>query len=352
MARTSRETRGVTNMVDGRRTDTLEDGVRRCFGGAGGTTVIVGGAAEDGWRAALGRTLAPGDRILAIRVGPASSRWAAATRELGFPVETLDAPWGEGAPMLELARRLEEDKGRIRALFVMHTEPSTGACTSIAAVREAMDAADHDALLLVDTSAAIAGTEPTRPNAGIDIAVTEGSRGFVVPTGLTVVALSGKALGQAVPARAVEIDASAPAALIADLRAGLEQATPAVLSWVQTEHRRFAEAVRAAVRAWGLSPWASDPRWQSPAMTAVRLPVAGTPRPAPQSADGVEVTADGTVVITHRGLADETALLARLDATERTLRALGLTVPAGAGRAAAAAWLRATGPMLDLRAVA
>ena len=59
-------------------------------------------------------------------------------------------------------------------------------------VREAMDAASHPALLLVDGVSSIAALDFQFDNWKVDVAVTGSQKGLSLPTGLSVIAISDK----------------------------------------------------------------------------------------------------------------------------------------------------------------
>src|SRR5216684_1265853 len=65
--------------------------------------------------------------------------------------------YGAGVPVDEVERRLKADAAhQLRALLVVHNETSTGVTSNIAAVRAALNRAEHGALLLVDTVSSLA----------------------------------------------------------------------------------------------------------------------------------------------------------------------------------------------------
>jgi alanine-glyoxylate transaminase/serine-glyoxylate transaminase/serine-pyruvate transaminase len=104
-----------------------------------------------GWEAAISNTLSPGDKVLACRHGMFSHRWIDMCNRHGLDVVQLNAPWGAGAPASEFEAALKADANHdIRAVLVTHNETATGVRSDVAAVRRAMDAAKHPALLLVD----------------------------------------------------------------------------------------------------------------------------------------------------------------------------------------------------------
>ena len=91
--------------------------------------------------------------------------------------------------------RLSEDSGHeIRAVMVVHNETSTGVTSDIAAVRKAMDAAGHPALLMVDTVSSLGSIDYRHDEWGVDVAVAGSQKGLMLPPGLGFNAMSEKAI--------------------------------------------------------------------------------------------------------------------------------------------------------------
>ena len=356
----------------------LATGVKRVFQQERGAMFLLPGAATAAWEAAITNTLAPGDTVLVARHGRFSLRWAETARALGLEVEVVDAPWGAPLPVQELTRRLEADRaGRIKAVFVAHNETSTGVTSPVPAVRDLLDALDHSALLLVDGVSSIAAIDFRMDAWGVDVAVAASPHGFMLEPGLAMVGVSEKALaaGARAGTRRANVDfgamaaageagvlpANPPGDLLQGLRASLDRLFAEGLHRVFARHRRLAEGVRRAVRAWGLEPVARDPRFQSPTVTAVRLPSDVDAREVVRIAREAHGTALGAGLgpltgkafrIAHVGAVDEATCLHTLAGTERALGAAGVPVQVGAGVGAAESFFRDAGRGFELRAVA
>ena len=82
----------------------------------------------------------------------------------------------------------------IKAVLVCHNETATGVTSDVAGVRKALDAARHPALLMVDGVSSIASIDFRMDEWGVDLAVSGSQKGFMLPTGLAIVAVSQKAL--------------------------------------------------------------------------------------------------------------------------------------------------------------
>jgi len=252
--------------------------------------VIVFPASGTGaWEAALANTLSPGDRVLMCETGWFAHLWQELAGRLGLTPELIETDWRRGADVAAIEAVLREDKAHgIKAVCVVHNETSTGATSRIAAVRRAIDAAGHPALLLVDTISGLGSIDYRHDEWGVDVTVAGSQKGLMLPPGLSFNAISQKALkaaeGAKIPrsywdwrpmlaANAQGFFPSTPATnLLYGLDAAVDMLMEEGLDNVFARHDRFAEATRRAVRAWGLEIQAQVPGEYSSVLTAVRLP--------------------------------------------------------------------------------
>ena len=117
---------------------------------------------------------------------------------LGLEVEFVDGDWRRGVDPDAIEARLAEDTGHaIKAVCVVHNETSTGVTSHIAAVREAIDAAGHPALLMVDTISSLGSIDYRHDEWGVDVTVAGSQKGLMLPPGLSFNAISEKALAAA-----------------------------------------------------------------------------------------------------------------------------------------------------------
>ena len=71
---------------------------------------------------------------------------------MGVEVEVLKASWRRAVDPAAVEERLKRDKGHaIKAILVVQIDTASGVVNDIPAIRKAMDAAKHPALLMVDT---------------------------------------------------------------------------------------------------------------------------------------------------------------------------------------------------------
>jgi alanine-glyoxylate transaminase/serine-glyoxylate transaminase/serine-pyruvate transaminase len=257
--------------------------------GTSGAVVTYPSSGTGAWEAALVNTLGPGDTVLAAETGHFAALWAELAGRLGLRVRMVPGDWRHGADPEAIGERLRADSAReIKAVCVVHNETSTGVTSRVQAVRAAMDAANHPALLLVDTISSLASIDYRHDEWGVDVTVAGSQKGLMLPPGLGFNAVSAKALAAREDARLPRgywdwgpmLDANArgffpytPATnLLFGLREALAMLNEEGLPAVFARHQRHAAATRAAVRAWGLEVLCADEREHSGSLTAVLMP--------------------------------------------------------------------------------
>jgi alanine-glyoxylate transaminase/serine-glyoxylate transaminase/serine-pyruvate transaminase len=255
--------------------------------------VIYSASGTGAWEGALVNTLSPGDHVLMYETGQFATLWKKLADRLGFKTEFLGSDgkkeWRYGVDAAMIGERLKADTShQIKAVCVVHNETSTGVISDMAAVRKAIDAARHPALLMVDTVSGLASAEYRHDEWGVDVSICGSQKGLMLPPGLGFNAIS---------LRAIEASKSAksPKAFLAwdDIleanKTGYWPTTPAInllyglheaieilmtegLDNVFARHLRLASACRAAVSAWGLETQCLDPAAYSPVVTGVVTP--------------------------------------------------------------------------------
>ena len=262
--------------------------------------IIYPASGTGAWEAALCNTLSPGDHVLMFETGHFASLWKKMADRLGLATEVLSfagtdenlpaAPgWRHGvqADMIEACLRKDVDR-QIKAVCVVHNETSTGVTSNIAAVRKAIDAAGHPALLLVDTISGLASADYQHDAWGVDVTVSGSQKGLMLPPGISFNAVSPRAIEAMKTARLprafwawdeimeMNKDGYWPYTPNTNLLYGLNESLEMILGEgldnVFARHQRWAAGVRAAVNAWGLPIQCADPELYSPILTGVIMP--------------------------------------------------------------------------------
>jgi alanine-glyoxylate transaminase/serine-glyoxylate transaminase/serine-pyruvate transaminase len=343
------------------------DGLKGIFQTTG-HILLFPGSGTGAWEAALVNTLSPGDRALACLNGHFSTGFAKVAAAYGVEVDRLEVPYGDGIPAAEVEKRLKADGAQqIRAVLAVHNETSTGVTSDIAAVRKAMDAARHPALLLVDTVSSLASIDFRMDEWGVDVTLTGPQKGLMLPPGMAILAASEKAVTASEKAKCPrsywdwapviernkrgEFPYTPATILLFGLREALAMLNEEGLPNVFKRHARLAEACRRAVRGMGLELLCRNPAEYSNTLTAVKMP-AGKDSDAyiahANKALGMSLgvglgAVKGTVFrIGHLGSLNELELLGGLGGVELTLRSFGVDLKLGAGLAAAEEYLLST----------
>ncbi|MBC7435303.1 MAG: aminotransferase class V-fold PLP-dependent enzyme [Bdellovibrionales bacterium] len=255
--------------------------------------MIYAASGTGAWEAALANTLSPGDQVLMYESGHFATLWQKLATRLGLKTEFIGLPgaegWRRGVQPQMIEERLKADtQHAIKAVCVVHNETSTGVTSNIAAVRKAIDAAKHPALLMVDTISGLASAEYRHDDWGVDVSVSGSQKGLMLPPGISFNALSPKAIEASKTARLpkafwawdemIEMNKTGywPSTPNTNLLYGLSEACDMLLSQgldaVFARHVRWGEGVRAAVKAWGLEIQCADAAVYSPVLTGVMMP--------------------------------------------------------------------------------
>ena len=330
-----------------------------------GTTnpvVIYPASGTGAWEAALANTMNAGDRVLMYETGHFAMLWKRLAERLGLVPEVISGDWRSGVDPAAIEARLHEDKGHeIKAVCVVHNETSTGCASRIDEVRKAIDAANHPALLLVDTISSLGSIDYRHDEWGVDVTVGGSQKGLMLPPGLSFNALSDKAIAAQASAKlprsywawdemlAMNPNGFFPSTPATNLLYGLDAAIEMLheegLDNVFARHQRHAAATRAAVEAWGLEVLCADPAQHSGALTAVLMPEG-------KGADalrkvilerfdmslgaGLSKLADKIFRIGHLGDYNDLTLIGTLGGVEMGLQVAGVAHKAGGVQAAMA----------------
>ncbi len=133
------------------------------------------------WEMSISNTLSRGDRVLVLESGRFAVVWGEMAAVSGVEIETVNARDRSPIDPADVEERLRADTDRsIKAVFAVHVDTSTSVRNDIAAIRRAIDAADHPALLMVDCIASLGCDKFLMDEWGVDVTVArvaEGSDG-------------------------------------------------------------------------------------------------------------------------------------------------------------------------------
>jgi alanine-glyoxylate transaminase/serine-glyoxylate transaminase/serine-pyruvate transaminase len=344
------------------------NGLKPIFKTTSGAPIIFPSSGTGCWEAALTNCLNPGDKVLIATFGQFSYLWADMCSRLGFDVEVLETPWGEGAPVERYLASLSADKQhKIKAVLVCQNETATGVTSNVPAVREAMDSVKHPALLFVDAVSALASIDFRMDEWGVDVCVSGSQKGLMLPAGMGVTCVSPRALEAAKTAASkrcyfdyadmVNANASGyfpytpSVPMMYGLRESLAMLAEEGLENVFKRHAYLAGGVRAAViDGWKLKLCATAPKWFSDTVSAIMVP---------EGINGAEVitrafrrynlalgaglskVAGKLFRIGHMGDLNELMLLGAIAGAEMAMLDVGVKIEPGSGVAAAQNYWRA-----------
>jgi alanine-glyoxylate transaminase/serine-glyoxylate transaminase/serine-pyruvate transaminase len=324
------------------------DGLKRVVGTTG-ELFFYTASGHGSWEATLVNLLSPGETVLVLESGYFSENWAAMAEAHGLVPQVVKADWRRGIDPAAVEAALKADTaGAIKAVLAVHNETATGLAMPVTAIRQAIDAAGHDALLLVDTISSLGSLEFKMDEWGIDAVVGGSQKGLMLPTGFSFTAVSAK--GMAVHTRSKlqkhyfnwsemtkrphrSFVGTVPVSLFYGLQESLRLIELEGLGAVIARHHRLAEAARRAVRTWsgnaGPQLYCLDPARLSDSVTAVLMPEGHNADAMRKTAlDKFNVSLGGGLGplgghvfrIGHLGDLNEPMILGTLGAVEMSLR--------------------------------
>jgi aspartate aminotransferase-like enzyme len=227
---------------------------------------LLGASGTGGMEAALINVLSAGDTVLVVENGQFGERFSSIAEGLPVQLDRLQIPWGEVPDAAMIAERVKAKA--YRAVVVIHNESATGVVADLAAIGAVLR--NTDTLLVVDSVSGVGGIEMRMDEWGADVVVTASQKCLMNPPGLTMAAVSEKAMRVVQAAHGIpryffdfrrakasldkgETPFTPPVSLILGLREALaminEEGLPAVLA----RHARLAAALRAGFKALGFA---------------------------------------------------------------------------------------------------
>jgi alanine-glyoxylate transaminase/serine-glyoxylate transaminase/serine-pyruvate transaminase len=220
-----------------------------------------------GWEAVATNVFSRGDTLLALESGRFALGWADMAKMMGVEIEVLKGDWRRAVDPAALTERLKRDKGHvIKAVLVVQIDTASGVVNDIPAIRKAMDAAKHPALLMVDCVASLGCMPFDMDDWGVDVAMAGSQKGLMTPPGLSFVAANDRAreahktAGLRTPywdwtereakEHYKKYAGTPPEHLLYGLRQALDLLFEEGLPNVFRRHQLLAEAVRRAVGVW------------------------------------------------------------------------------------------------------
>ena len=289
--------------------------------------------------------------------------WGEMARFMGADVEMLPGSWRRAVDPAAVEARLRADTGhKIKAVMTVQIDTAAGVVNDIPAIREAIDAAGHPALFMVDGVASVGCMKFEMDAWGVDVAVSASQKGLMSSPGLAFVAANEKALaahakadmrsgywdwsGRMNTLAYMKHCGTAPEHLLFGQRAALDMIFEEGLEAIWRRHAILAKATHAAVDAWAggqaLAFGVTEPHERAPSVTTILTPGFNVATLTDFVRDtcgvwlgiGIGDYSGKAFRIAHMGHFNAAALLGTLGAVEMALQARD--IPHGAGGVAAA----------------
>jgi alanine-glyoxylate transaminase/serine-glyoxylate transaminase/serine-pyruvate transaminase len=247
-------------------TDSLMRDVARVFNTSGRAYIYIANG-HGAWEAALSNVLSKGDKILILESGRFAVSWGNNAARMGLEVEVLKGGMRHAVRPAEVEARLKADKGgTIKAVLVVQIDTASGVVNDIAGIGQAIRAAGHDALLMVDAVASLGCVPFDMDDWGVDVAMSGSQKGLMAPPGLGFVAANDRAreihkkAGLRTPywdwtdregdQHYQKYAGTPPEHLLFGLRQALDLLFEEGLENAFRRHQLLAEAVRRAIAVW------------------------------------------------------------------------------------------------------
>ena len=244
-----------------------ESGIRRLLDTSAPDLFMYAANGHGVWEATTENLLGPGEAALIPSTGHFSEQWSLQLEATGRrAIRTTYRP-GYPVDAAEIEAMLRADaKREIVAVFAVHTDTASGITHDMAALRAAIDAAKHPALLVVDVVASLGAAPFSMDALGANVAVGASQKGLMSPPGLGFIAVDQRAAEVAARNTApryywdwkrrrgkysyTKFCGTPPQNLLYGIEAALALIEREGLEVVVARHASIARAVQAAVEAW------------------------------------------------------------------------------------------------------
>ncbi len=319
--------------------------------------LTIAGSGTAAMEAAIINTLSKGDKVICGENGKFGERWVKVAQSFGLEVEVIKAEWGNPLDPEQFRKALEAD-AEIRAVIVTHSETSTGVINDLKSISNHVQK-HKNALIIADCVTSLGACNVPMDEWGIDVIASGSQKGYMMPPGLSFVAMSEKAweankrsnlpkfyLDLSSYQKTISKDSTpfTPSVnLYFALEASLTMMQEEGLEVIFKRHERHKKATQAGIKGMGLNLFAAEGHG-SPSITAV----------APQDIDAEKIRKivktkfdillaggqdhlKGKVFrIGHLGFVNDRDIITAIAAIESSLESLNLLKkPIGSGIAAA-----------------
>ena len=249
-----------------------------------GDVLTICGSGTAAMEAGIINTLSKGDKVICGDNGKFGNRWVKVCKAYGLEVQVIKEEWGQPLDPKKFDEVLKADKDKlIKAVIITHSETSTGVINDLKAICDSVKL-HGKALTIADCVTSLGACNVPMDEWGIDVIASGSQKGYMLPPGLSFVAMSQKAweanirsdlpkfyLDLRAYQKAVQIDSNpfTPAVnLYFALEESLELMQEEGLEAIFQRHNRHKLATQAGMKAIGFSLFAKE-NYGSPAITAI-----------------------------------------------------------------------------------
>ena len=317
--------------------------------------LTITGSGTAAMEAGIINTLSKGDQVICGDNGKFGERWVKVARAYGLDVKVVKADWGTPLDPNQFKRILEEDTNeKIKAVILTHSETSTGVINDLKSINN--EVKNHSkAITIADCVTSLGACNIPMDEWGIDVIASGSQKGYMIPPGLSFVAMSKRAweannqsnlpkfyldLKQYLKTVNQNSNPFTPAInLYFALEASLTMMQKEGLNNIFARHARHQKATQEGIKAMGLNLFTKE-SFGSPAITAVKPENidAESIRKAIKNdfdillAGGQDHLKGKIFRIGHLGFVNNRDIISVISALESTLDKMGkLDVPIGQG---------------------
>ena len=319
--------------------------------------LTITGSGTAAMEAGIINTLSKGDQVICGNNGKFGERWVKVAKAYGLDVKVVKADWGKPLDPNQFKMILEEDNDKkIKGVILTHSETSTGVINDLQEINKAVK--NHGkAITIADCVTSLGACNIPMDEWGIDVIASGSQKGYMIPPGLSFVAMSKRAweanaqsnlpkfyldLKQYLKAANNNSNPFTPAInLYFALEASLKIMQEEGLNKIFTRHARHQKATQEGIKAMGLNLFTNE-GCGSPAITAVQpenIDAESIRKSMKNDFDillaGGQDHLKGKIFrIGHLGFVNDRDIISVISALESTLNKMGkLKAPLGQGLA-------------------
>ena len=155
------------------------------FANTSGSVIIYIANGHGVWEATLVNLFEEGDKILLCCNGHFGHKWGKIAKKLKLKIEYLDVGFSEAIDPGKIEAILKKDqKQEIKGVLTTYTDTSSSSKNNVKEFKNAINLANHGALLIIDCIASFGCERIEMDPWGIDVLITASQKGLMTPPGL------------------------------------------------------------------------------------------------------------------------------------------------------------------------